>query len=80
MRVVIVDAMDSLTIDCDTCAVRGPACDGCVITVLMGRPETAPVVLDDAERQALTALAGSGLLPPLRLVAPVCDPGHLDTA
>lgn len=60
--------MDSLTIDCDTCAVRGPACDGCLVSVLMGHPDQAPVVLDDDERQALTALAGQGLLPPLRLV------------
>lgn len=60
--------MDSLTIDCDTCRVRGPACDGCVISVLMGRPEEHPTVLDDDEQRALEALAGHGLLPPLRLV------------
>ncbi|WP_231747891.1 hypothetical protein [Auraticoccus cholistanensis] len=67
--------MDSLTIDCDTCAVRGPACDGCVISVLMGHPDEAPMVLDDDERRALTALAGHGLLPPLRLAPPGAGPG-----
>ncbi|RCK68529.1 hypothetical protein DT076_14880 [Desertihabitans brevis] len=60
--------MDSLRIDCDSCAVRGTGCDGCVISVLMGsRPDEEPVVLDGDERRALTALAGHGLLPPLRM-------------
>jgi hypothetical protein len=25
-------------IDCDTCTVRGPGCDDCVVTVLLGAP------------------------------------------
>jgi hypothetical protein len=36
-------------IDCDTCTVRGPGCDDCVVTVLLGAPpgwqETAPTVV-----------------------------------
>ncbi len=67
--------MDSLTIDCDTCTVRGPGCHGCVISVLMGHPDEAPMVLDDDERRALTVLAGQGLLPPLRL-SPAAPPAE----
>ena len=71
--------------DCGRCAVRGRACTDCVISVLLGVPDTVaeqqrpepsqasltselPVELDSVERAALDALAGSGLLPPLRLV------------
>ena len=55
-------------IDCDRCAARGPACDDCVVTVLLGLPASGGVRLDDDECRALSALAGSGLVPPLRLV------------
>jgi hypothetical protein len=56
-----------MIIDCDTCAVRDLACGDCVMTVLLG-PRPGSVELDSAEQQALGALAGGGLLPPLRLV------------
>ena len=72
-----------MIIDCDTCAVRGLACDDCVVTVLLAAQEPAagssadwaartsptgrPVELDPLEAQALDALAAGGLLPPLRL-------------
>jgi hypothetical protein len=51
-------------IDCDDCAVRGAACQDCVVSVLLGVPKT---LLDD-ERAALEALAEAGLAPRLRLV------------
>ncbi|WP_395311122.1 hypothetical protein V4U86_10225 [Mycobacterium sp. AMU20-3851] len=54
----------SVVIDCDDCAVRGPGCQDCVVSVLLGVPET---LLDD-ERQALDVLAEVGLAPRLRLV------------
>jgi hypothetical protein len=54
-------------IDCDSCEVRGLACGDCVVTVLLGAPPDG-VVLDDDERRAIGVLAGSGLVPPLRLV------------
>ena len=56
-----------MTIDCDTCEVRGLACGDCVVSVLLGAPPTG-VEIDETERAALDALAGSGLVPPLRLV------------
>ena len=57
-----------MNIDCDSCAARGPACGDCVVTVLLGAPPEG-VELDEAERRAIEALAESGLIPPLRLVA-----------
>jgi len=59
-------------IDCDTCVVRGLACHDCVVTVLLGPPPE--LTLDDDERRALDVLADGGLVPPLRLVAPVAGP------
>ncbi len=54
----------TVVIDCDDCAVRGPGCDDCVVSVLLGVPDT---LLDD-ERRALEVLADVGLAPRLRLV------------
>lgn len=53
-----------VVIDCDDCAVRGPGCRDCVVSVLLGVPET---LLQD-ERAALEVLADVGLAPRLRLV------------
>jgi len=55
-------------IDCDTCEVRGLACADCVVSVLLGAPPALD--LDAAEQAAIDVLAGSGLVPPLRLVPP----------
>ena len=62
----------SVQIDCDSCAVRGPACGDCVVTVLLGPPPE--LSFDDDERRALDVLAGSGLVPPLRMVEPLVGP------
>jgi hypothetical protein len=53
-----------VVIDCDDCAVRGPACRDCVVSVLLGVPAT----LSQDERTALEVLAEAGLAPRLRLV------------
>ncbi|WP_264020034.1 hypothetical protein, partial [Mycolicibacterium setense] len=55
---------DPVVIDCDDCAVRGPACRDCVVSVLLGVPDE--LMYD--ERVALEALADAGLAPRLRLV------------
>jgi hypothetical protein len=55
-------------IDCDSCEVRGLACGDCVVSALLGGP---PAELDEGEYAAIEALAGSGLVPPLRLVLPL---------
>ena len=57
----------TLHVDCDTCSARGPACSDCVVSVLLGMPGPR-VDLDRDEQRALSALAGSGLVPPLRLI------------
>ena len=62
----------SVHIDCDTCVVRGLACQDCVVTVLLGPPPE--VGFDEEEARALDVLAGSGLVPPLRMVAPLDGP------
>jgi hypothetical protein len=62
----------AVIIDCDGCRVRDVACGDCVVTVLLdmsggvSAPDT--VELDEAEAHAIAVLAGSGLVPPLRLV------------
>ena len=58
------DAGGPVVIDCDDCAVRGPGCHDCVVSVILGVPET---LLED-ERVALEVLADAGLAPRLRLV------------
>ncbi len=55
---------DDIVIDCDSCLVRGDACSDCVVSVLLGPPDC----LGGTERTALAVLAGSGLVPPLRLL------------
>jgi hypothetical protein len=55
---------EPVIIDCDDCAVRGPGCRDCVVSVILGVPET---LLED-ERVALEVLADAGLAPRLRLV------------
>ena len=59
--------MDTVHVDCDTCVARGPACSDCVVTVLLDASGHG-VDLDADEQRALAALAGAGLVPPLRLV------------
>ena len=59
--------MDMLHVDCASCVARGPSCGDCVITVLLGAPPQG-VELNSDEQAALSALAQSGLVPPLRLI------------
>jgi hypothetical protein len=56
-----------MIVDCDRCAVRGRACQDCVITVLLGSPPGG-VELDGTERSALDTLAEVGMVPRLQLV------------
>jgi len=65
------EPVEPVIIDCDECAVRGPGCHDCVVSVLLGVPET---LLED-ERAALEVLAEVGLAPQLRLVPVRRDDG-----
>lgn len=73
--------MESMSIDCGQCAVRGPGCEDCVVAVLLGfeqpgaavrklaRPyRSEGLLLDDEQDHALGVLNRGGLLPPLRMV------------
>ena len=60
----VPEAGAQVVIDCDDCAVRGPGCRDCVVSVILGVPDT---LLED-ERAALEVLADVGLAPRLRLV------------
>jgi hypothetical protein len=62
--VVPPESTEPVVIDCDDCAVRGPGCQDCVVSVILGVPET---LLED-ERAALEVLADAGMAPRLRLV------------
>ena len=62
----------SVTIDCDSCAVRGLACHDCVVTVLLGPPPE--LSFDDEDVQALKVLSDVGLVPPVRMVTPLPSP------
>ncbi|WP_350277113.1 hypothetical protein [Kribbella sp. HUAS MG21] len=59
-----------MLIDCDACVMKGPGCQDCVVTVVLGFSEerSGSLRIDDDEKAALDALAESGLVPPLRLV------------
>jgi hypothetical protein len=59
-----------MIIDCDDCAVRGPACEECVVSVLLGSTPDGRrhMELDETERTAVATLAGAGLIPPLQMV------------
>lgn len=60
-----------MLIDCDTCLMRDIACADCVVTFLSppGALPARRTRLSEREDRALEALAGSGLVPPLRLVS-----------
>lgn len=55
-----------MIIDCDRCEMRDVACDDCVVSVLLAIPRVGGE-LDQAETDAITALADGGLVPPLRM-------------
>lgn len=60
-----VPAAAGCVIDCDTCAVRGPACDECIVSVMLGGPPDAPIAAD--EHRAFAVLAEAGMVPPLQM-------------
>jgi hypothetical protein len=55
-----------MVVDCDSCEVRGKACQDCVVSVLLGAPPN--IELDANEQRAIDVLAGAGLVPKLRLI------------
>jgi hypothetical protein len=64
-----------MIIDCATCVGRHTECGDCVISVVLGSHE-GTVDLDADEQTAVAVLAGSGLVPPLRLMPPGTPAPH----
>lgn len=82
-------AQHPLHVDCETCEVRGLACDDCVVAVLLGdpratgapaAPSAADLDLDAGDRVALAVLADGGLVPPLRMTRPRGESRDRDSA
>lgn len=58
---------ESLTIDCDTCAMRDSnVCGDCVVSFLIGRDPAEAVVLSLDEARAVKLLANAGMVPTIR--------------
>lgn len=58
--------LTGMLISCDECRMQGTdACEDCVVTYLLDRPEGA-VVFDAAEERALREMNRAGLLPPVQ--------------
>ncbi|ASW56078.1 hypothetical protein [Plantactinospora sp. KBS50] len=61
-----------MLIDCDTCAVRGRSCDGCLVSALIEAPDGG---LTAAEERAIEAFARAGFdVEVLAAPAPVAAP------
>ncbi|MEV1287883.1 hypothetical protein [Micromonospora sp. NPDC049679] len=63
-----------MLIDCDSCAVRGAACAGCVMTTLIDMPrEVAQLAPDEVAAMEVFARAGlePQLLSPAQQAAPL---------
>lgn len=59
--------MSVITISCDECTARDTgACDGCVVSFILGREPDDALIFDVEEERALRMLGRSGLVPPLR--------------
>jgi hypothetical protein len=56
-----------MIIDCASCVGRPTECGDCVVSVVLGQHPLG-LDLDSEERMAMAVLAGSGLVPPLRLM------------
>jgi hypothetical protein len=58
--------LTGMLISCDDCRMQGTdACDDCVVSYILDKPEGA-VVFDAAEERAIRAMTTAGLLPEVR--------------
>ena len=56
-----------MIIDCASCVGRPTECGDCVVSVILGSSPQG-VEVDDEVQTAMAVLAGSGMVPPLRLM------------
>ena len=62
--------MNTMLIDCVGCAARGPACDDCVVSALLGAPEQgAPEMAALADLWLLPAREGMWQMPQTKVLA-----------
>ncbi len=66
-----------MIIDCASCVGRPTECGDCVVSVVLGA-HPGGVDFDADEQTALAVLAGSGLVPPLRLMPVLPSPAAQD--
>ncbi len=55
-------------IDCNSCTMRAIACSDCVVSFLTVPVRQGAFEVDADQASAMSAMAGAGLVPPLRLV------------
>lgn len=56
-----------ISVSCDECSLRATsACDGCLVTFLLGTDPHGAVIVDVMEARAMKMLHRAGLLPELR--------------
>jgi len=67
---VVASSVRHMKIDCDSCAMRDLACGDCVVSFLTIERRPGAFEVDSDQAAAMSALAGGGLVPPLRLVRP----------
>jgi hypothetical protein len=65
---VVTHSVRRVIIDCETCVMRDLACGDCVVSFLAEPARGGPAPeLSAEETRAVAVLAGSGLIPPLRM-------------
>jgi len=67
---VVAFSVDTMMIDCNSCTMRGLACGDCVVSFLTIERRPGAFEVDNDQAAAMSAMAGAGLVPPLRLVRP----------
>lgn len=56
-----------LILDCNECSMQGTAaCDDCVVSYILDRPQDEALVFDVEQERALRSLSGAGLVPEVR--------------
>lgn len=61
------ESSQAIEVDCDRCVLAdSEACDDCVVSFVVGRPERRAVVVNAQEARAVRLLSSAGLVPALR--------------
>ncbi len=65
---VVVFTLNFMIIDCDTCLLRDIACRDCVVSVLLGSPDSPDLLatISEPEERVIALLSSRGMVPPLR--------------